>query len=1642
MDPTTPDPVDTAGAVVSSIPSIDHNNNVTGDVASYANTLRQYDPDAYAAIKNDPTGQALITTIQQDKIQQAKIDSAPPGTDPLQDLDTYSYAYSRGLLPKGPGALSTLGQAAGDLWSGVKGVAELAVLVGRGAVETAASNDTTKLEDSANILVAGVKKGIGDGALLAGGAGDMMYDVANAASEAIGQITPQQRRALKIQGDWTMYKAGTAVAASQKVTQDNLEAITKQDPKMLQNAVTGLGLAMNPGNLVPADEAFSAVAGTGSRILGIGAKSLPGVTDGLATDLMRANSAHVAANAAHDALVLSRDTLEGEGGTIIAEDPAVQAAAKTVQLTKAQLDAADAAYQASRASDEAAQAKALSASPVAKAVGNAAQAVGATLQLPAKLADYVTTGVDNFAERVADGEPMVKKAIKTAASAAAGGVAGTVFDELDPDSEHNPFLAFAAGALGPQALKWVGSDMKAAGQQLVLGRVGLPYFARLAADTAATGPTRWVAGNVLDPLTPFAAPLIDKMAAGVKGAAVAAPIGAAFGFVQSGGSPEGAIDGAAGILPLGFVGGLAGSMTEAFSKNQAAQTGEANRQYLMKRWAGNSVAMKRFNDLSIGQQTQLANWVHASPDFTPLFLNSKTDVDFMKSQGALPLDARTNTGGGITFKGQDGKVYVAINPDDPKALGPVIAHELRHVMQMSDPALTQDVQNTLVGNAENGTPGIFTRRDAAGEPVVIRNADGTQAYDTTDEYKALKKNYSDRVSAAIGSPYTLSDSAFALEHDAEESAQTWLQTDSFDQSIRPTVSGILANKFQDVPFLRTVLAKFGHSFSLDGDINSPSSAFKGLAATPDTQKLVQAYTDAWARRSPDAVAPESPGVDMGPDAVAKNPGLLDLLDASTDLNRDPKTGLPAGVTVDPVSGKMIVSDPSKLFKKASQVNADVKAMSDAVIKAVNDSVAANPAVEADAVQPHTQEDGTKVIAGRYFTTDQIARIKASGAFNEIQLRQLLNLNGLLQSGKSNFIRSFYQAALRSGRYASRSGHWVEEIPYGFKVTKADNITIQNAAPDKLARNLEQLWANGKGPARGLWNNTADMFRDADQYLRDLGAGKPGASTIGDAKRDAINAALGIKGSGRSEVNPVYDATPQKSLTPAIVSRRLDRTNRMQPGLRADAPAFTHKTYEAARENFNPGDVRFMPEDVTQTDAGGKTDGAEDKEVPALTAAPKGPAASSDVNASGAGQGSGVLPDVRFTPGEDLEADAKHEISTRVPTATKATEDPIASHLVIGAQHVLADADKKKAIASLVAQYPGTPAVKSVAARLAAFHDDVVGNLLWLHDQVPAEIRDRSKLWYDGGRKLATDFSEKYGISRPSAAAAFAALSPQKDWYMNVDLARRTIETHAELKGKPLAPELAAWYAGKFGEKDPTGTAEIQQAVGTNYDELTRKQKAVAVRAYDELNNARDYPIVNPEGTFGDLVKNQSGANGKVAWGDFGSIGKAISVLEDGSRENISKQLGEQHKVRNFYNNILLPNDPNSGHVTIDTHAVAAGLLRPLAGSDREVLQNFGGDGAPGSSLTGASGTYGVYADAYREAAEARGILPREMQSITWEAVRGLFPAEFKTTSNKAAVDAVWKQYKTGALTIDEARNQILNLAGGIEPPSWVGSGPR
>ena len=118
-----------------------------------------------------------------------------------------------------------------------------------------------------------------------------------------------------------------------------------------------------------------------------------------------------------------------------------------------------------------------------------------------------------------------------------------------------------------------------------------------------------------------------------------------------------------------------------------------------------------------------------------------------------------------------------------------------------------------------------------------------------------------------------------------------------------------------------------------------------------------------------------------------------------------------------------------------------------------------------------------------------------------------------------------------------------------------------------------------------------------------------------------------------------------------------------------------------------------------------------------------------------------------------------------------------------------------------------------------------------------------------------------------------------------------------------------------------------------------------------------------------------------------------------------------------------------------SHAIAAAELKPYSNTSKEVNENFG-TGASESKPIGISGTYYAYAEAYKLAAERVGLLPREMQSITWEAVRIMFSDSFKRNKELTSkIDSIWEENISradGPITdrasiFEDIHSEILNF---------------
>ena len=346
-------------------------------------------------------------------------------------------------------------------------------------------------------------------------------------------------------------------------------------------------------------------------------------------------------------------------------------------------------------------------------------------------------------------------------------------------------------------------------------------------------------------------------------------------------------------------------------------------------------------------------------------------------------------------------------------------------------------------------------------------------------------------------------------------------------------------------------------------------------------------------------------------------------------------------------------------------------------------------------------------------------------------------------------------------------------------------------------------------------------------------------------------------------------------------------------------------------------------------------------------------------------------------------------------------------------------------------------------RVRTIVEHMKSNLRFLYANASDTIKQSGTGWYDKAHALAVSAGARYGISDRAAAGVIATLSPQKDWNQNIYLAHAVMEINHSQKDHKWDADMATTSDRIWKEKDREVVERVQ---GKTLGELTDPtEKAVWIRTYDEAHSDRTYHDFDS----GELVTKKGRKAGtrepsRAAWQSIPAIANAVECLDSGGDLNvISEALGEKHKVRSFYNNIAAPQAPN-GDVTIDTHAVGVALLRPLSGKTIAVMHGLGTSpqrpqGKRGkdwkppegwkatskSVITGLSGTYAIYADAYREVATELGVLPQQLQAVTWQEKRILFAGGPK---KRAAVEHEWTEYHSGAQTLEQTQENVLNIS--------------
>lgn len=419
------------------------------------------------------------------------------------------------------------------------------------------------------------------------------------------------------------------------------------------------------------------------------------------------------------------------------------------------------------------------------------------------------------------------------------------------------------------------------------------------------------------------------------------------------------------------------------------------------------------------------------------------------------------------------------------------------------------------------------------------------------------------------------------------------------------------------------------------------------------------------------------------------------------------------------------------------------------------------------------------------------------------------------------------------------------------------------------------------------------------------------------------------------------------------------------------------------------------------------------------------------------------------------------MSNRIPKAVPEGDQPLATNIDVVRAHPELEARVADAVRL-------SPLVTAKQARLSprgvtdAFVDTARQNLDLLVRQM-GQYAEGARQWYDGAHAIARALSGD-DFTTNQTSGVLAVMSPQKDWHQNAELGRQIVDGYrlAAREDLPFSQDLFQHYANSAllsSEESITkrlrdGTIDAAQAeklrlqkraqiaevgtyTGRRFSALPLHAKARMLRALGEQEFGFQYPIIAPDGSLGDLMRNKPkkgkpGEPTKLAWNGYGMVEKAIAILEDGSPENISLQLGSEHKVRAFYNNINAPWSALAS--TVDTHQVAASHLQPMAQSHPSVALSMGGVSHKG---TGISGTNPLYQEALLREARKMGLLPRELQSITWEGLKGLWsPDEKRNAATAATVRKLWNEYRQGRRSLEQTQSDIMGLVQ-FTPPVWA-----
>jgi len=709
-------------------------------------------------------------------------------------------------------------------------------------------------------------------------------------------------------------------------------------------------------------------------------------------------------------------------------------------------------------------------------------------------------------------------------------------------------------------LKGAGHFVRMIGKETANARELIPFWQRVA-NYETLGATQRSIAHLMD--TSTLGSRVTGLAGDVaKGMAAAYPVDLAFQWISDGGEMDMNTlkQAAAETVVFGGTGAALGGITAASTDRiKKLQRGSAINFYRTLKDGSQRVA---FNALNDGMKRSIGTYASSFPNLNVRF----TD------QGGGAFDPASNT--------------AFINPMARNPLKPLLAHEINHYI--------------LVRNQMEGGVAAALVGDGVQTGGLLRGKDGK----LDENFQAFKDEYTRRLEAqhnrqinqkiAAGEKIPARERAFtpptdndiAIEYFVDSMADDMMGMAETGELGKQAGRMLVTRKMQSfgnailqqAPIIKDFFYKLGGATDKNGRaVYGNGLLAEGIREIPEMKKLFRKMISESAGR-PMHVAKVTKGESEGHmiPISGKDDPILNEMPSMFESDEN-------GVPLRDRNGELIpLSDETEKLRATSGL---------LLVEDQQNRLNRGETLEPGELRFNPEEDSW---TGEYLTDRQIQILRASGRFNNAQLRQLDLLNGAAKENTGRRFLVFNQPATkkRKGKrvaYDTLGVSMREIVPYGIKITKDGNLLVRLMSVQQLHANAFEKAASKRGQA--LYKGNAEqILNDVNQVIENHGRNEPTdayfKSKYGnewEVRKNFINTVFGNVGKGQKDINPLLAA--EKAKNAVVKTYRIDRINKAtELEGRTNLPYQNHlvkvnfmpEGEPILDENGEPKDLRYTP----------------------------------------------------------------------------------------------------------------------------------------------------------------------------------------------------------------------------------------------------------------------------------------------------------------------------------------------------------------------------------------------------------------------------------------------------------------------------------